>query len=121
MQIWRRPVVAERYQSYYNCSTLDPMAVDWTHRGEYIVAKHQVTPAQADEALADPDAVTFNPDYNSQTGTSVRTIGYSPSAKTLITVITVHIASVIYGANAWESNSRDRRYYNQGGPDEQEN
>jgi hypothetical protein len=52
------------------------VGVDWVHRGEYIVAKHQTTPTQADEALDDP--------------------------------------------NAWSANDRDRRYYNQGGPDEQE-
>lgn len=40
------------------------MAVDWTHRRKYI-AKRDLTPQQAEEALADPDRVTFDPDYNS--------------------------------------------------------
>ena len=51
----------------------------WTKRGEYL-AKHGVTVTQASEALTDPDAVVFDPDYNSRTGEGVRTIGFSPSA-----------------------------------------
>ena len=43
------------------------MTVDWTKRGEYL-AKHGVTVTQASEALTDPDAVVFDPDYNSRTG-----------------------------------------------------
>jgi uncharacterized DUF497 family protein len=42
------------------------VTVDWTKRGEYL-AKHGVTVIQASEALTDPDAVVFDPDYNSRT------------------------------------------------------
>jgi uncharacterized DUF497 family protein len=94
------------------------MAVDWSRRGEYI-AKHGITPLQADEAHDDPDAVTFEPDYNSISGDSVRTIGYSPSTGVIISVISYEEGGIVYGASAWKSNSRDRRYYQQGGPDEQ--
>jgi uncharacterized DUF497 family protein len=96
------------------------MAVDWSKRAEYIVAKHEVTPAQADEALDDPSAVIFDPDYNTKSGKSVRTIGYSPSKRAVLTVITVEEDGTVYGASAWKSKGRDRRYYRQGGPDEQE-
>lgn len=96
------------------------MAVDWSHRGDYITAKHRVTPEQADEALADPDAVVFEPDYNSTSGESIRTIGYSPSAQSILSVITVEDEDTVFGANAWKSNRRDRRYYTEGVPDEQE-
>jgi len=41
------------------------LVVDWSERDDYIVAKHDVTGEQADEALADPNAVIFDPDYNS--------------------------------------------------------
>ena len=92
------------------------MIVDWTHRGEYIIAEHKVTPEQASEALDDPDAITFRPDYNSKSGDSVRTIGYSIGARRVLTVITVEEDGVVYGANAWKSNSRDRQYYQRGGP-----
>ncbi|OBB63923.1 BrnT family toxin [Mycobacterium sp. 852014-50255_SCH5639931] len=89
---------------------------DWTHRGEYIIAKHDVTPEQADEALDDPNAVTFAPDYNSKSGDSIRTIGYSISAQHVLSVITVEEDDIVYGANAWRSNRRDRQHYQQGGP-----
>ena len=89
---------------------------EWTHRGEYIVAKHEVTPEQADEALDDPNAVTFDPDYNTTSGRSIRTIGYSTSARHVLSVITVEEDGIVHGANAWKSNSRDRQYYQQGGP-----
>jgi hypothetical protein len=35
-------------------------------------ASHQVTPEEADEALADIDAVWFDPDPHSKSGRSVR-------------------------------------------------
>ena len=91
--------------------------MDWTKRGEYL-AKHGVTVTQVSEALTDPDAVVFDPDYNSRTGEGVRTIGFSPSAASVMTVITYVMDGVTHGASAWKSNSRDRRYYHQGGPDE---
>ena len=93
------------------------MAVDWTKRGDYI-AKHGVTAAQASEALTDPDAVVFNPDYNSRNGEGVRTIGVSPSAASVLTVIAYVMDGVTHGASAWKSNGRDRRYYRLGGTDE---
>ncbi|WP_322859615.1 transposase [Mycobacterium europaeum] len=88
---------------------------DWTHRRDYIAAKHSVTAEQADEALDDPNAVTFDPDYNSTSGESVRTIGYSTSARAVLAVITVEDDGIVYGANAWKANSRDRSYYYPGG------
>jgi len=93
------------------------MTVDWSERDDYIVAKHKVTPTQADEALADPDRIVFDPDYNTQSGISVRTVGYSRSYGDILSVITVEEDGVVYGANAWKSNDRDRRYYNQGEPE----
>ena len=94
------------------------MAVDWSKRGDYI-AKHGVTPEQANEALDDANAIIFSPDYNTKTGDQIRTLGYSPSARDVLTVITLDRDTVVWGVNAWRSNSRDRRYYRQGGPDEQ--
>lgn len=91
------------------------MAIDWTERGEYI-AKHKITPAQANEALADPDAVIFDPDYNTRSGEGVRTIGYSPNKGAVLTVITVEENGVVHDSSAWKFNGRDRRYYYQGGP-----
>jgi uncharacterized DUF497 family protein len=93
------------------------MAVGWSKRGDYI-AKHGITPEQADEALNDANAVIFDPDYNTKSGRQVRTLGYSPSAQAVLSVITLDNGDAVWGVNAWQSNSRDRRYYRQGGPDE---
>ena len=78
-------------------------------------ASHQVTPEEADEALADIDAVWFDPDPHSKSGRSVRVIGYSHSRNKILTVILVHREdSGYWGANGWESNSSDRRRYERG-------
>lgn len=82
----------------------------WEYRKGYI-AKHGTTPNQADEALADPYAVTLTPDPTSKSGVSTRTIGYSSTAGCLLTVITVTSDGVVYGANCWKSNTRDQRIY----------
>lgn len=95
------------------------MSVDWSKRGDYI-AKPGVTPEQADEALNDANAVIFDPDYNTISGQQVRTVGYSPGARTVLSVITLVKDGLVWGVNAWKSNSRGRNYYRQGGPDEQE-
>jgi uncharacterized DUF497 family protein len=87
---------------------------DWSHRGDYIVASHDVTPSDADEALSDPERIVIQPDYNSTSGRSVRIIGFSQSAGGLITVIVLNEENVTYGVNAWRSNARDRRIYEEG-------
>jgi uncharacterized DUF497 family protein len=71
--------------------------VGWSHRGGYMAERHGVSVEQANEALADPDALVFDPDYASQSGRSVRTIGWSSSAGRLLTVITVTEDDVTYG------------------------
>lgn len=85
--------------------------VDWSHRGNYIVTRHGVRTEHADEALADPDALVFDPDYASRSGRSVRTIGWSPGADRLLTVITLANGDVAYGVNAWPANDSDTRRY----------
>jgi hypothetical protein len=87
------------------------VAVDWSKRGDYIVAKHGVTPAEADEALSDPDRVVLDPDYNSQSGRGVRTIGFCPSRSELLSVLTLTDEGTEYGVNAWPSNARDKVIY----------
>lgn len=70
-------------------------------------------PEWADEALADPDRLVFDPDYASRSGRSVRTIGFSPHADRLLVVITLVDGGVRWGVNAWVANERDRRAYGQ--------
>lgn len=95
------------------------MDVDWSRRGDYRAERHGVTTEQADEALADPDALVFDPDYASQSGRSVRTIGWSSSANRLLTVITVSEDDVTYGVNGWPANDIDARHYRDSDPAEQ--
>ena len=87
---------------------------DWSHRGDYIVQKHGVTPREADEALDDPERVVIDPDYNSTSGRSVRIIGFSHTVGDLVTVIVLTEDNFTYGVNAWRSNARDRRMYDEG-------
>lgn len=61
--------------------------VDWSKRGAYMQRQHGITPEIADEALEDPNRVVIDPDYNSQSGKSVRIIGFSVTADDVITVI----------------------------------
>lgn len=74
--------------------------------------KHGVTLAQAEEALADKNALVQDPDPASKSGVSVRTIGHSDDFGYLITVITVtDDDGTVYGVNAWRSNDVDTRKY----------
>lgn len=77
-------------------------------------SQHQVSIAQATEALADGDSVVIDPDTKSQSGRSARVIGYSPSAAAVLTVILVRRRDrpgAWWGANGWRSNDNDRRIY----------
>jgi hypothetical protein len=89
--------------------------VDWTHGEAHMRANHKLTVTEADEAVADIDAVWFDPDPQSKSGRSVRVIGYSHSRQAILTVILVHRDDGGYwGANGWESNTSDRRRYERG-------
>jgi hypothetical protein len=47
-------------------------------------------------------------------GRSVRIIGFSSTRGELLTVIVLDDEGVTYGANAWRSNTRDIRIYQEG-------
>lgn len=85
--------------------------VDWSHRGAYMQGKHGITPAIADEALEDPNRVMIDPDYNSESGKSVRIIGFSVAADDVISVIVLENDGTEYGVNGWAANEKDRRLY----------
>ena len=76
--------------------------------------RHGVTVAQALQALHDPRAVQFTPDYNSKSGDSIRVVGWSNSANSLLSIILVVGDDGLYGATGWRSNERDKRYYEGG-------
>lgn len=90
--------------------------VDWRHGAEHMWARHQVTVSEANEALADIDAVWFDPDPSSRTGRGVRVVGYSHSRRAVLVVVLVHTedGEGYWGANGWEANSSDRRRYERG-------
>jgi hypothetical protein len=85
--------------------------VDWTHGAEHMKDAHGIEVSWANEALEDPDALQINPDPSSISGQSVRTVGYSTSAGSVLTVITVAEGETVYGANGWRSNQTDIKRY----------
>ena len=90
--------------------------VDWRHGAEHMRAGHQVTVEQANEALADVNALLFDPDPGSRSGTSARLIGFSPTAAAVLVLILVRREDrpgAWWGANGWHANSTDRRTYRQ--------
>lgn len=88
--------------------------IDWAHRSEYIWVKHEMKTLWADEAFADPNRVWANPDPASKGGESARAIGYSETARIVITVIVVpKDANEWWGANAWKTKGSDLMRYRQ--------
>lgn len=87
--------------------------VDWSHRGDYIVAKHGVQPIEAIEALNDPDRLVLDPDPASKSGRTARIIGWSRTAAKLLKVIVLTDAGREYGVNAWPANDTDIRRYHE--------
>lgn len=78
--------------------------------------RHGVEVGWANEALGDPEALRIDPDPSSKSGRSVRTIGYSPTAGCLLTVITVTEGDATYGVNGWQSNDTDIKRYGEESP-----
>lgn len=97
--------------------------LDWSEREEHMWERHAITPEQAEEALDDDSRVVFEPDYASQSGRSVRVIGFAPSVGEVLTVIVVVDENgKEWGGSAWRSNRRDVAYYTgtmEGDADEQ--
>lgn len=75
-----------------------------------------MSPAEANEVLSDPDRIVLDPDPASKSGRGTRTIGYSPTAQSLVTVILLDYEGTTYGVNGWRSNSTDQRRYREGTP-----
>jgi uncharacterized DUF497 family protein len=91
--------------------------VDWQHGEDHMRTRHQITVQAANEALADPDALLFDPDPKSTSRHSARVIGYSPTAAAVLVVIFVRREDKPgswWGANGWRANSTDRRIYAEG-------
>ena len=78
--------------------------------------RHGVSVEIANEALADVDALVWNPDPKSESGLSIRVVGYSLTAQAVITVIVIpnDEGDGYWGLNGWPSNSTERRLYSEG-------
>ena len=63
----------------------------------------------ADEAFADPNRLVIDPDPASVSGKTKRVIGWASSITMLVTVIVLPDEGVVWGVNAWPSNSTDQR------------
>ena len=93
--------------------------VDWSKRAEYVRSRHGIDPRWADEAVDDAHAVWLDPDPASRSGRSVRVVGYSAGAGTVLTVILVasdadpteQPIGDWSGTNAWISSARDLHLY----------
>ena len=105
-------LLARRNDAHYALRVFD--SVDWSDRGSYMRARHGISSAVADDALADPNRVVIDPDYASVTGRSVRVIGYSTLVGAVVTVIVLSDGGVDYGVNGWLANDKDRRIYREG-------
>lgn len=89
------------------------MYVDWSERADYIFRRHGVRVDDAKDALADEDSVWLDPDPKSVSGRSIRVIGFSVGSGRIVTVILLHQGAPMrfWGVNAWVSNARDRKMY----------
>ena len=94
--------------------------VDWSHRGDYMLASHGISVLVANDALGDANRVVIDPDYNSVSGRSVRIIGYSMLAGAIVTVIVLSDGGVDYGVNGWLANVKDQRIYREADADGQD-
>ena len=94
------------------------VSADWGERGEYMLARHSIHPAWANETLDDPDRVVVTPDPASKPGRAVRTIGWSYTANRIIAVITLVDNGRPHGVNGWVANSSDQRLYREEDRDE---
>ena len=88
-------------------------SLDWRYRGDYI-AKHGLTPALAHEAWDDPDRLVIDPDPASDSGRTIRVIGWSTTLHRLVSVVALPDDPVIWGVNAWPSNDVVTRRYRKG-------
>lgn len=73
-----------------------------------------IEPEWTIEAVNDPDVAWIEPDPASVGGEGIRIIGYSRTAKILITVLVIRGGGELYGMTAWKSGRRDMRRYRGG-------
>jgi hypothetical protein len=132
-------VLAKRNTTYYNFRVrraseegfdgiaymdLEIEAVDWEHRAEHIRRRSErkghgeepnIEPEWATEAAMDPNRLVG--DSGSESGSSVRVVGYSQAARMTLTVLLVPKTSPAgadwWGASAWAADPSDCQAYDE--------
>ncbi|WP_206445633.1 hypothetical protein [Agrococcus sp. KRD186] len=93
--------------------------VEWTPEAlAHMRERHGVMQEEADDAIADPNALCISPDPSSRSGMSDRWIGWSHSRAEVLVVIVVRRGENRFGANAWTANRAHRERYWRGDRDE---
>lgn len=78
-----------------------------------------IDPAWTIEVVGDPDRLVDEPDPRSAHANSVRIVGYSPTARTVITVVALRDPrGVLRGASAWKTRGAPLRQYLEDKPDD---
>lgn len=72
--------------------------------------RHEITPEQAEEALADPYVLAYIPDPASKSGQSDRYIGMCERTGVLVVIVVRHLGRQ-YGANGWRANDQATKAY----------
>ena len=85
--------------------------IDWTFAEEHMWSSHMVVLPWAIEAVRDKRSVVFEPDPASHSGTSMRVLGFSPSAGRVLAVIIVRYEGRLLAASAWSANATQTRHY----------
>lgn len=93
---------------------MDDWIIDWTQAADHMWSRHQIPLSWAQEALRDHRNVVLDPDPASNTGTSVRVLGYSARAGTVLVVIIVKNGTQRIAATAWPANRTQARRYWEG-------
>lgn len=78
-----------------------------------------ILPTWTAEVVNDPDRLVDEPDLKSAYANSVRIVGYSPTARMVITVVALRDShGVLRGATAWKTRGAPLRQYLEGGSDD---
>lgn len=100
----------------------EPVDLTWTAeaarhirtRSERYSNAQNIEPAWTFEAANDPDRVWIEPDPKSIDGRGIRIIGYSRSARMIVTIIALRASGRYYGQTAWPASRRERSLYETG-------
>lgn len=82
------------------------------HRSARYAGGSDIDPDWTVEVVNDPDRLVDEPDPNSAHANSVRIVGYSYSARMVLTVVALRARDgVLHGATAWKTSGAALRQY----------